>query len=177
MNLPGCRMEFMISTYANCPPYLHIHSICQRKERNACSAQANLKTMAFLCSSSVLILMSATSSLAAIPKKRLCQLKIRREAKQRSLDARGSRKDHVHDGHNGSRSVSCVHQLCSCACTETPQLFSNRHVGTQHPPQCCAGLLITLLSALSLGHHPPPRHRESTPEDIHKAVPTREHPP
>ena len=65
--------------------------------------------------------------------KRLCQLKIRREAKQRSLDARGSRKDHVHDGHNGSRSVSCVHQLCSCACTETPQLFSNRHVGTQRP--------------------------------------------
>ena len=67
VNLPGCRMEFMISTYANCPPYLHIHPICQRKERNACSAQANLKTVAFLCSSFVLILISATSSLAAIP--------------------------------------------------------------------------------------------------------------
>ena len=57
------------------------------------------------------------------------------------------------------------------------QLFGNRHVGTQRPPQCCTGLLITLLSALSLGHHPPPRHRESTPEDIHESVPTREHPP
>ena len=43
VNLPGCRMEFMISTYANWPPYLDIHRIHKRKER---TTSRNLYTVA-----------------------------------------------------------------------------------------------------------------------------------
>ena len=46
-NLPGCRMEFIISTYANWPPYLQIRPKRQCKESKACSAQVNIDTAAY----------------------------------------------------------------------------------------------------------------------------------
>ena len=73
VNLPGCRMEFMISTYANWPPYLHIHPICRRKERRACSAQVNLETVAFCAHPDERNLITCSR-----PNKGLCRFKIGR---------------------------------------------------------------------------------------------------